>query len=205
MSNHYFSSTPSSKLKRGIIKTVLRGQEYSFLTASGLFSYKRIDRGTRLLVESMKIPQKGIFLDMGCGIGVIGLVAAHENPHLIVIMSDVNTRATKIACENIQRMGLENTKVVTGSLYEPFRGRFFDTIVSNPPVSAGMNRVLKSLVIQSPKYLKTRGSIQLVIKTNKGGILLSSFLDQAFGDHKIIERKGGHRVLFSSKSIPDKI
>jgi 16S rRNA G1207 methylase RsmC len=204
LSNHYFSSTPSSKLKRGIIKTVLRGQEYSFLTASGLFSYKRIDNGTRLLVESMKIPKKGIFLDMGCGIGVIGLVAANENPDLIVIMSDVNTRAIKIACENIQRMGLENTKVVTGFLYEPFKGRFFDTIVSNPPISAGINRVLKSLVLQSPKYLKTRGSIQLVIKTNKGGNIMSSFLDQSFGNHKIIERKGGHRVLFSSKSTPDK-
>ena len=200
VSDHYFSSSPSSDFQKGLIKTFLRGKEYTFLTASGLFSYKRIDNGTRLLVESMKIPEKGSLLDLGCGIGVIGIVAACENNNLDVMMSDVNPRAVMIAGENVNRMGLRNIKVVKGYLYEPFKGMIFDTIVSNPPVSAGMSRVVKPLVRKAPEHLRKGGSIQLVIQSQKGANMLSNFLEKAFGNYEVLSRSGGFRVLFSIKN-----
>lgn len=186
-------------MEKGIIITRLRGREYAFFTASGLFSYKRIDNGTRLLVESMKIPEEGVFLDVGCGIGVIGIVAAHENPDLVVVMSDVNPRATMIAGENVEKMGLRNAEVVTGFLYEPVQERFFDTIVSNPPVSAGMKKVVKPLVMRAPVHLTSGGSIQLVIQSNKGGKMLARYIDQAFGGHEVLAKGGGYRVFYSEK------
>ena len=195
---HYFSPSPSSELEKGLIKTVLRGREYTFLTASGLFSYKRIDNGTRLLVESMIIPEAGLFLDMGCGIGVIGLVAAKENPDLTVVMTDINPRAIMIAGENIERMGLENAEVIEGYLYEPVKGRIFNTIVSNPPVSAGMSRVVEPIVKRAQRHLASGGSIQLVIQSQKGGNTLAEYLNQTFGDFKILSRSGGYRVLYST-------
>jgi 16S rRNA G1207 methylase RsmC len=200
VSNHYYSSKPRSVIKKGLIKTTLRGKKYTFLTASGIFSYKRIDDGTRLLVESMKIPKKGSLIDLGCGIGVLGLVAASENPDLHVVLSDVNSRATLIATENVKRMGLKNAEVITGALYEPINQRFFDAIISNPPVSAGMSRVVKPLVMQAPRHLKTRGFIQLVIQTNKGGNILAGYLDNAFGGHFVINKQGGYRVLYAKKT-----
>jgi 16S rRNA G1207 methylase RsmC len=200
MSEHYFSSSPSSDLQKGLITTFLRGKEYTFLTASGLFSYKRIDNGTRLLVESMKIPEKGSLLDLGCGIGVIGIVAACEKSNLDVIMSDINPRAIMIAEENINRMGLRNAKVVEGYLFEPFVGMIFDTIVSNPPVSAGMSRVVEPFIRKAPEHLRKGGSIQLVIQSQKGANMLSSYLEQSFGNYEVMSRSGGYRVLFSIKN-----
>jgi 16S rRNA (guanine1207-N2)-methyltransferase len=199
VSEHYFSSSPTSDLQKGLIKTSLRGREYTFLTASGLFSHKRIDNGTRLLVESMKIPEIGSMLDLGCGIGVIGIVAACENNNLDVMMSDVNPRAVMIAGENIKRMELRNVKVFKGYLYDPFKGMIFDTIVSNPPVSAGMSRVVKPIVIKAPEYLKKGGTLQLVIQSQKGANILSQYLEKAFGNYEVLSRSGGFRVLYSIK------
>lgn len=198
VSEHYFTTSPNSELEKGLIKTFLRGREYTFLTASGLFSYKRIDNGTRLLVESMVIPQKGLFLDMGCGIGVIGLVAARENPELKVVMIDINPRAVMIASENVKRMNLGNVEVLEGFLYEPVKERKFNTIVSNPPVSAGMSRIVEPLVKNASKHLSSEGSIQLVIQSQKGGNTLAEYMTEAFGEYKILARSGGYRVLIST-------
>ena len=90
MSDHYFSSRPKSRVEMGVIDAFLRGRRYRLVTATGLFSAKKIDLGTRVLVESMLIPEEGRLLDLGCGIGVIGVVAASLSPGLAVT---ANSRA----------------------------------------------------------------------------------------------------------------
>ena len=144
--SHYFSSKPSSKDERGKIETILRGKKFSFITSHGVFSSKKIDIGTRVLVENMLIPDVGDFLDLGCGIGVIGIVAAFEQPELNVHLSDVNQRAVKLTRLNVQRLGLDNCTVYEGELYETVNDIMFETIVSNPPVSAGMHKVVYPMV-----------------------------------------------------------
>ncbi len=56
---HYFSERPSSLRRLGLIRCNLRGVDLEFLTSSGVFSHKGIDAGTRLLVESMILPERG--------------------------------------------------------------------------------------------------------------------------------------------------
>jgi 16S rRNA (guanine1207-N2)-methyltransferase len=200
MSNHYFSSAPTSRLEKGLIKTFLKGREYTFLTATGLFSYKKIDNGTRLLIENMEIPERGSLLDIGCGIGVIGIVAAYESPELCVIMTDINPRATLIARENVDRYKLNNVQVKTGDLYEPVKNHDFDTIVSNPPISAGLRKVVEPLIRGSVDHLKHGGSIQLVVQSNTGCNALTRFLEQYLGECETISKGSGYRVLVAHKS-----
>ena len=76
MSEHYFSESPTSKINLFTIKTNLRNQNFQFLTATGMFSPKNIDKGTRLLIETMELPIEGNILDLGTGYGVIGIVTA---------------------------------------------------------------------------------------------------------------------------------
>jgi len=73
---HYFAERPKSKPELGLVRARLRGLTFEFLTASGVFSRQRVDLGTRLLVESMVLPENGCVLDVGCGYGVVGIVAA---------------------------------------------------------------------------------------------------------------------------------
>jgi 16S rRNA (guanine1207-N2)-methyltransferase len=199
-SSHYFSSKPSSKDVRGRIETVLRGKRYSFITSNGVFSKKRVDLGTRVLVENMIIPKTGKLLDLGCGIGIIGIVAASENPELEVHLSDINSRAVKLTKLNIRRHGLKNCRVYEGNLYAPLGEQVFNTVVSNPPVSSGMRKVVFPLVSNTFERLVGRGTIQLVIQSNKGANMLADFLDEIFGSHRVLTKKSGYRVLISNRN-----
>jgi 16S rRNA (guanine1207-N2)-methyltransferase len=197
LSDHYFSEEPKSKKKFGIIKTNINDRYYTFYTVSGIFSSKKIDTGTRILIESMQLPEKGRILDLGCGIGVIGIVAASMNPHLDVIMTDINKRATQISKENVKHHGLKNVKVLTGNLYEPVYNEKFNVIISNPPVSAGIKKVVKKIVAGAPQHLMKGGSLQIVIQWNKGGKTLTRFLKNSFETFEILERKSGYRVFLA--------
>jgi len=107
-----------------------------------VFSKKRLDTGTRLLIENMSLPGKGLILDLGCGYGAVGVTAARLNPSLNVIMTDVNARAVRLAQENITRNKVTNAEVRQGYLYEPVKGLKFNCVLSNPPVSAGLGTVI---------------------------------------------------------------
>jgi 16S rRNA (guanine1207-N2)-methyltransferase len=191
---HYYSESPSSPPRLGLIRCRLRGLDLEFLTASGVFSHRRIDAGTRLLVESMSLPERGAVLDLGCGYGVIGITAAKLNPSLRVWMTDVNERAVLLAEENVRRNHAENARVLRGFLYEALKGILFDTILTNPPVSAGL-KVLEPLVEGSLSHLRPEGDLQMVVRTNKGGRQAERLLERYYGGFEVISRKGGYRVL----------
>ena len=195
--SHYFSAKPTSAAQRGLIKTVLRKRNYSFFTSTGVFSVKRVDKGTRVLVENMGLPGEGRILDMGCGIGVIGIVASIENPLLEVHMSDVNERAVNLTRDNVKKNHAKNCHVHLGYLYEPLVDLTFDAIISNPPISAGMRKVVFPLVEGAYERLNPGGTLQLVIQSNKGGKMLGKFLDETFGEHSVTSKKSGYRVLFA--------
>ncbi|MBS7637978.1 class I SAM-dependent methyltransferase [Candidatus Bathyarchaeota archaeon] len=191
---HYYTESPSSLPRLGLIRCKLRGLDLEFLTASGVFSYRNIDAGTSLLVEAMILPENGRVLDLGCGYGVIGIAAARLNPSLEVWLTDVNERAVLLAYENVKRNRVRNARVLRGFLYEALEGTLFNAILTNPPISAGL-RVLERLVEGSLAHLKMGGSLQMVVRTNKGGRQAARMLEDHYGGFEVIARRGGYRVL----------
>jgi 16S rRNA (guanine1207-N2)-methyltransferase len=195
---HYFAAYPKSKLKYGIIRTNLRGRSFDFLTSSGVFSKRRVDLGTRLLVASMVLPEEGCVLDVGCGYGAVGVAAAAFNPNLRVFMVDVNTRAVWLAGENIKLNGVRNAEVRRGYLYEPVKELSFDSVLSNPPVSAGMETV-EAIIVEAPKHMADKALFQMVVRSKIGRKRLRIVLEEAFGNVEILARKSGYRVFVSEK------
>ncbi len=53
-----------------------RGLMLLIRTQVGVFSWERLDTGTRLLLDAMEVHAGERVLDLGCGYGVLGLVAA---------------------------------------------------------------------------------------------------------------------------------
>jgi 16S rRNA (guanine1207-N2)-methyltransferase len=196
--DHYFSQRPTSKPRYGLIRTQLRGRFFEFLTASGVFSKKRVDLGTSLLIESMVLPESGSVLDLGCGYGAVGVVAAVLNPRLRVFMVDVNERAVRLARKNAEGNGAANTEFECGFLYEPVDDMRFDVILSNPPVSAGMKVVL-SVIEQAPSHLADNGVFEMVVRSKIGGTRLMRVIEEAFGNVEVLARQSGYRVLLSKK------
>ena len=194
MTEHYFTEKPKSKVDLGIIRTYFRGRLFEFVTASGVFSKTRIDPGTRLLIETMILPEKGYLLDLGCGYGPVGIVAALFNPQLHVVMTDLNERALWLAKENAKQNKVENVEVRKGFLYEPVRDMKFETILSNPPTTAGMKIVLP-IIEQAPQHLAKNGLLQIVVRSKISGKRLATKIEETFGNIKILARKSGYRVL----------
>jgi len=194
--NHYFAAHPKSKMRLGIIRTHLRGRSFEFLTASSVFSRRRVDLGTRLLIESMVLPEEGYVLDFGCGYGAVGIAAAVFNPKLRVVMIDVNERAVWLTKQNIEINGVGNAEVRRGYLYEPVKNLTFNCILSNPPVSAGMETV-KAIITEAPKYMASKALLQIVVKSKIGGKKFQNFLRETFGNVSILARRSGYRVFIS--------
>lgn len=196
--DHYFAAHPKSKMKLGIIRTHLRGTHFEFLTASGVFSKKHVDLGTRLLIESMILPKEGYVLDIGCGYGAVGIAAATFNPDLRIIMVDVNERAVRLARQNAEKNYVSNVEVRRGHLYEPVKHLAFNCVLSNPPVSAGMETV-KAIISEAPEHMASKATFQMVVKSKIGGKRLLMVFEEAFGNVEVLARKSGYRVLMAEK------
>jgi 16S rRNA (guanine1207-N2)-methyltransferase len=195
---HYFAALPKSEAKFGLVRTRLRGESFEFLTASSVFSKKRVDLGTRLLIEAMVLPETGVVLDVGCGYGAVGIVAAAFNSRLRVIMTDVNMRAVRLARQNIEINKVNNAEVRYGYLYEPVKELTFNCVLSNPPVSAGMETV-KAIVREVPRVMASKATFQMVIRSKIGGKTLPSVFNEAFGNCAVLARESGYRVLMGKK------
>jgi len=198
VAEHYFAALPKSETKLGLIRTILRGTSFEFLTASSVFSKKEIDPGTRLLIEAMQLPETGTILDVGCGYGAVGIAAATSNPQLHVVMTDVNMRAVQLARKNIKINKVCKAEVRCGCLYEPVKNLAFNCVLSNPPVSAGMETV-KALITHAPTVMAGEATFQMVIRSKIGAKTLPSVFNETFGNCKVLARKSGYRVLMAKK------
>lgn len=189
---HYYTPRPTSKPRLGLLKAVLGGREYKFVTSSGVFSPKRVDRGTALLAEHLEVKDGDKVLDMGCGYGVLGIVAARR-ARCRVVMTEINARAAALARRNLELNSVEG-EVREGNLYEPLTHEVFDTVICNLPMSAGLRHVFE--IIDGAKgHLRERGSLQVVVRKGSGRVEERMF--EAFGNVETVAKRGGYRVLVS--------
>jgi 16S rRNA (guanine1207-N2)-methyltransferase len=154
--------------------------------------------GTRLLIDAMFLPETGTVLDVGCGYGAVGIVAAASNSRLHVVMTDVNMRAVRLARQNIEINKVNNAEVRCGYLYEPVKDLTFNCVLSNPPVSAGMETV-KAIITKAPKVLAHEATFQMVIRSKIGAKTLPLVFNEAFSNCHVLARKSGYRVLMAEK------
>jgi 16S rRNA G1207 methylase RsmC len=197
--DHYFSSSPKSEVNYGLVRAKFFGKNFEFITASSVFSKRRIDTGTQLLIESMILPESGSVLDIGCGYGAVGITAAALNSKLQVYMSDVNSRAASLAKKNVERNRVFNAQVRHGYLYKPVEDLKFDCVLSNPPVSVGMETV-KAIIVDAPKIMRPNAVFEMVIRSKIGAKLFPALFVEIFGNCTVVSRESGFRVLLGKHS-----
>lgn len=193
MTEHYFTPRPQTPHEEAEFTAVLRGMEFRFRTDRAVFSRERVDPGTRLLVEAMRIGPADTVLDLGCGYGVLGIVAARLAPQGRVYMVDMNERAARLAEANAERNGVRNAEVRVGDGTGPVAGIHFDVILMNPPVRAGKAAVHR-LVAEAGAALKPGGSLWVVIGNKQGAPSLKRHLGAVFRELEDVDRKGGYHV-----------
>ncbi|MFX0104074.1 MAG: class I SAM-dependent methyltransferase [Candidatus Hodarchaeota archaeon] len=200
--NHYYSKFPDVNVKIHTISESLRKHLFIFKTITGVFSFKKLDLGTKVFIEHMYIPKDpSILLDLGCGYGAIGIVLGYESPQSSVYLIDINKRAIWCTKENIKlNLPNQDTNIVaiSGNYFDPIISKNvkFDGIYMNPPLRQGRKEFLK-LLHDIPKYLKPNGSFQFVIKKKMGAPYVLKYIQDSFPDNKvdIICKRSGYWVF----------
>ena len=122
-------------------------------TDARLFSPREIDAGTLALLSCVQLSPTDKVLDLGCGYGVIGIVAAKligaERAYLV----DNDALAIDIASKNARLNGLDELTVLLSDGFKDLRETGFTQILCNPPyhtdfhvpkqfIHKGFNRLL---------------------------------------------------------------
>lgn len=194
MSEHYFSADPTSQASRHDVVADVWGHRLDLVSASGVFSAGRVDRGTAVLFRSLPPPAAGSrYLDLGCGFGVVACALATARRESTVWAVDVNARALRLTEENAARMHAADRVRVCLPDDVP-DDVSFDQIWSNPPIRIG-KPALHDLLLRWLPRLTPDGVANLVVARNLGADSLQRWLTEAGHPCERMASAKGFRVL----------
>lgn len=197
--SHYFEDTRHLKSNRKDFSFRFWCFNYSFVSDNGVFSKEELDEGTRILLETaLENKLEGKVLDLGCGIGPVGVVVKHNFPNCEVEMVDVNPRALELAKENAKRNHVD-TKIYLSDAFENIETRDFSAILVNPPIRAG-KAVIYKMFDQSIQHLKENGCLWVVMRKSHGALSAKKKLEVIYGNCEIVNREKGFYILCSQKA-----
>jgi 16S rRNA (guanine1207-N2)-methyltransferase len=193
VSEQYFASRPAAAHRPGSVRVILPDLHLELGTDAGVFSPRRLDPGTRLLLDvAPPPPAAGDILDLGCGYGPLALAAAIRAPAARIWAVDVNARALALTEGNAGRAGLAN---VTCALPDdPGLPARLDLIWSNPPVRIGKS-ALHAMLARWLDRLSPGAAAFLVVQRNLGSDSLQRWLAECGWIAERAAARSGYRVL----------
>ena len=175
------------------------GKNYTFVSDAGVFSKDGLDDGSRLLLETIAKTDLGRnILDLGCGIGPIGLVLADVDSSREVTLSDVNQRALECCRKNASNLRLQSrVSILQSDVYDNIAASF-STIVTNPPIRAG-KKVTYAMYAGANSHLNEDGRLILVIRKQQGADSCQRYLETLFPVVEKVAQHKGFRILIAKK------
>ena len=173
----YFDNNPESVSKENIIHANINNNIYNFYTDNDVFSKRKLDYGTRTLLENVDLNDfKGDVLDFGCGYGPIGIYIK-KNTDANVDMVDINKRAIRLSLKNA-KINNVSVNVFESDIYSNIKNKY-DVIITNPPIRVG-KKILYEILFKANDYLKDGGILYLVINKDQGAKSLKKDLEEQY-------------------------
>jgi len=195
---HYFTNNSALKSELRTLTYTYLEENFAFFSDNGVFSKDKIDFGSRLLVETIlkqNLTPNQKILDIGCGYGFMGIVLGKILKSQVTF-SDINKRALHLTERNIIKNKIRGSSIES-NVYENIQEKF-DLVITNPPIRAGKDIVLKILK-ESKKYLNSNGSLWCVIRKDQGAKSIQKELAK-IGICEIVEKSKGFYVMKSEFS-----
>lgn len=171
------------------------GESCRFLSRPGVFSYGRMDFGSRALMETVDLKPGQTVLDMGCGCGTNGIFAAQQvGKDAPITFVDSNVRAVELARMNAEANGLSNFEAVASADVSGMSQKSFDVILCNPPYFAH-DAIAGMFAERARELLAPEGQFHVVTKQpHEMGVILT----EVFGACELRESRG--YAIFSAPS-----
>lgn len=179
-----------------MISTRIKGVDMVFETAPSVFSPNSVDNGTLAMLSVIDFLPSDKVLDLGCGYGVVGILAGKLIGEENVIMCDVSEQAIEYATMNLRMNHVPNIKIRLSDGYQNIEERDFTLILSNPPYHADFS-VPKHFIEMGFKKLVIGGKLIMVTKRLDW---YKNKLTSVFGGVKVHEING-YYVFVAEKRI----
>ena len=132
-------------------------------TEPRLFAPQRADAGTLAMLSLISFAAEDKVLDLGCGYGLVGILAAHHVPPARVVMLDNDPRAVAIARRNAEANGVPGVTVGLSDGFRDMRESGFTKIISNPPYHVDFS-VPKQFIEKGFNRLALGGTMWMVTR-----------------------------------------
>jgi len=154
---------------------------------AGVFSREKLDIGSRVLLKHLpETTEKQKLMDLGCGAGILGTIAAKQNPSLNVSFSDESFLAIESAKMTFEKNTSQTANYFITDVLEGVEDRDFDHILCNPPFHQQNVQTLSianKMFRQSARKLKSNGELRVVANRH---LKYRPMLNQYFKRVKII-------------------
>jgi len=181
----------------------LEGTRYEIVNHAGVFSCQGLDIGTRLLLDRIpRSPEAARIIDLGCGNGVVGLVAADRNPEAEVVFTDASYRAVESARATFRGAFGESrpARFEVADCLEGQPKQSADLILVNPPfhqVRAIGDAVAWQMFLEARGVLRAEG--RLIVVGNRH-LAYHTKLKRLFGNCSVLASNRKFVVLASVRS-----
>ncbi len=148
-----------------VTTVTLRGHEIHLIQDERIFARGRLDPATRMLAEVFEAPPDATILDLGCGSGVLGILAARLAPSSRVFLVDSDPLAVAATRRNAALNGVGNVSVEVSDLLAALPGQTFDVVVMNPPFHRGRQQdtsIVERFLRVSGQALRPGGRLYVV-------------------------------------------
>ena len=173
----------------------VHGQTYHIVSKPGIFSWDRLDEGTRVLLDHLDISQDDIVLDLGCGCGIIGTVAATMAARGHAYLVDAHVAAVNASRRTVDANGITNATTLISDVASDVRHIAFDAVATNLPFHLGIEteyQVALQFIKDAHAVLKTGGWLYLVANRF---LEYESLVGQEFGGCRTIYSDNRYKVL----------
>jgi 23S rRNA (guanine1835-N2)-methyltransferase len=132
----------------------------------GVFGETKLDKGAAVLAGAIRDWGASRIVDLGCGTGILGLLAARANPTTTIDFRDSSALAIASAERSWQATGLDDRGTfIAADVLDGVRSQSVDVVLCNPPFHAGrtLTRVVAHRMIAgSARVLRPDGRLILV-------------------------------------------
>ena len=196
--SQYFDNDNNIKHNKKIIEFYFNDKKYNLYSDNGVFSKDKFDYGTRLLLDSIDISKlSGNVLDLGCGIGVVGIILGTINENINIDMIDINDRAISLVRDNLT-LNKVKANVFSSDVYSNVNKKY-DYIITNPPIRAG-KEVVRKFLFGGYDYLNDNGMLYFVMRNDHGVKSMIKELESKY-NVTIVNKDKGFYIVSLTKHL----
>lgn len=162
----------------------------------GVFSQKKLDRGTEFLLEHLP-DLKGHILDFGCGAGVITCAILKKNPQATLDAVDINAMALEACQRTLAANDLSAQVYPSNGLSQT--QKMYNAIISNPPFHDGLAKttlVTEQFIKDSFHKIKPNGLWQVVVNQH---LDYAHTIEKHFGNVNILAKNNHFKIFQQTK------